>query len=90
MRICPRFSPDSTAGSLSGVALQQAASETDSRPCCLQGFSEQEIMNDASYDAVVVGAGSAALCAAISAREPGAKVLTLERAPREMRGGYLC
>src|SRR3972149_7568118 len=44
-------------------------------------------MNNKSYDVIVVGAGNAALCAALSAREQGAKVLVLERAPREERGG---
>ena len=39
------------------------------------------------WDVVVVGAGNAALCAALSARETVAKVLVLERAPREERGG---
>jgi tricarballylate dehydrogenase len=36
---------------------------------------------------VVVGGGNAALCAALSAREHGARVLVLERAPQEQRGG---
>ena len=36
---------------------------------------------------VVVGGGNAALCAAIAARERGADVLLLERAPFEQRGG---
>lgn len=36
---------------------------------------------------VVVGCGNAALCAAISARETGAEVIMLERAPRPQRGG---
>lgn len=44
-------------------------------------------MGDQSYDVVVVGGGNAALCAALSAREQGANVLVLERAPEEKRGG---
>ena len=39
------------------------------------------------YDVVVVGAGNAGLCAALSAREAGARVLVLEKAPRAERGG---
>ena len=38
-------------------------------------------------DVIVVGAGNAAACAALSARENGASVIMLEAAPRELRGG---
>lgn len=44
-------------------------------------------MQDESYDVIVVGGGNAALCAAISASDEGAKVLLLERAPQDERGG---
>lgn len=38
-------------------------------------------------DVLVIGGGNAALCAALSAREAGARVLLLEASPREWRGG---
>jgi len=40
-----------------------------------------------NYDVIVVGGGNAALCAALAAREAGARVLVLERSPENERGG---
>lgn len=39
------------------------------------------------WDLVVVGGGNAALCAAITAAEQGARVVVLESAPKNYRGG---
>jgi tricarballylate dehydrogenase len=41
----------------------------------------------APLDVVVVGAGNAALCAALAAHDAGARVLVLERAPPQESGG---
>jgi tricarballylate dehydrogenase len=41
----------------------------------------------ARYDVIVVGGGNAAMCAALSAREHGARTLVLEKAPEAWRGG---
>lgn len=42
---------------------------------------------DETPDVLVIGGGNAGLCAAITARQAGAKVLILEAAPKEFRGG---
>lgn len=39
------------------------------------------------YDVIVIGGGNAALCAALSARESGARTLVIECAPEAERGG---
>lgn len=44
-------------------------------------------MLDHDADVLVIGAGNAGLCAALSARRTGARVQLLESAPREWRGG---
>jgi tricarballylate dehydrogenase len=40
-----------------------------------------------TFDVAVLGGGNAGLCAALSARERGARVIVLEGAPRAFRGG---
>lgn len=39
------------------------------------------------FDVAVIGGGNAALCAALSAQESGARVIVIERAPKDNRGG---
>ena len=44
--------------------------------------------SESAIDVLVIGAGNAALAAAVSAREQGAaRVVALEKAPRTLRGG---
>jgi tricarballylate dehydrogenase len=52
------------------------------------GSKTRFVLNvDVQYDVAVLGGGNAALCAALTAAERGARVIVLERAPREFRGG---
>ena len=44
-------------------------------------------MNKENYDVIVIGCGNAALCSALAARDGGASVLVLEKAPEPWRGG---
>ena len=48
---------------------------------------EAALIKGLSWDVVVVGAGNAALCAALSAREQGARVLVMEKATRSGQSG---
>ena len=44
-------------------------------------------MTENTYDVIIAGGGNAGLCAALAAREEGARVLVVERAPISDRGG---
>ena len=44
-------------------------------------------MSGAGYEVIVVGSGNAGYCAVHAAREAGARVLLVEKAPREWAGG---
>lgn len=49
--------------------------------------SKREVTANSLYDVLVVGGGNAGLCAALSASELGARVLVVEAAPFDFRGG---
>ena len=46
---------------------------------------QQQAIGKSTYDVVVVGAGNAAFCAALAARDAGAEVLVIEKAPERVR-----
>ena len=56
-------------------------------PKCFSLYALGLTLTSIDADVIVIGAGNAACCAALAAREEGAEVLMLERAPLELRGG---
>jgi len=50
-------------------------------------YTDNDIIFSTPWDVVVIGAGNAGLCAAITAAEAGCSVLVVEAAPKDMRGG---
>ena len=44
-------------------------------------------LSETAWDIIVIGAGNAGICAAITAAEAGCSVLVIEAAPKDMRGG---
>jgi len=50
-------------------------------------YTDKDIIFSTPWDVVVIGAGNAGLCAAITAAEAGCSVLVVEAAPKDMRGG---
>ncbi len=50
-------------------------------------YTDQINIAETHWDVLVIGAGNAGLCAAITAAEAGCSVLVLDSAPRDMRGG---
>src|SRR6202011_4303566 len=60
---------------------------TNEVTCGLRDLAKAPAMDIPEHDVIVVGAGNAATCAALSARENGASVLMLEIAPEHWRGG---
>jgi tricarballylate dehydrogenase len=50
-------------------------------------YTQYENAEELLWDVLVIGAGNAGLCAAITAAEAGCSVLVLEAAPPDMRGG---
>src|SRR5499427_9654187 len=57
------------------------------RPAVVHDYLLMNSLVTQPYDVLVVGGGNAGLCAAITARRTGARVLVLESATKDFRGG---
>lgn len=53
----------------------------------MTNVSQSEVDLSQTFDVLVIGGGNAALCAAMTAAEGGARVLLLESSPKDFRGG---
>src|SRR5882724_6188872 len=80
-----------TTLSLRGAERRSNLADASDQTDVLSGEERaMDIAGGEKFDVIVVGAGNAATCAALSAREGSARVLMLEIAPEEARGGNSC
>ena len=77
-----RHTTAEVAQSASALSLWRLVDRTLQLASVLSIDDEQD-----AYDVAVLGGGNAGLCAALTAREAGARVIVVESAPRHFRGG---
>ncbi len=75
------------AADLRGAARGRGLDPRRAASCSNAGGERDMSSSGARYDVLVIGGGNAGLSAALTARRLGARVLVLECAPRELRGG---
>ncbi len=68
-------------------SVDNAVDDSAREASALSGTHRARFDVPVRFDVVVVGAGNAAMCAALAAHEGGARVLVLERAPEAEAGG---
>src|SRR6266404_1772633 len=84
MQIPPCYAGNSREDASASEACPFPAGRATPLPANPSGGNE---MIAGEFDVVVVGAGNAGMCAALAARGQGARVLVLEAAPFDERGG---